>query len=190
MGTTPLFVEQIVIGVQGVLWIGLIVAAFLDRDVLAAWTPHLKDWAFLVTVVVLSTIYTLGLILERIFSALAVLLNLRQRVSRIAFPLSLKCRAHSDGLMKLYERTEMLTPYFQYVIVRTRISLATCFNVPLITLGLLLHIRTMSFGLVAFVFLVGAIATVVSILTYASLVETLEVRARQVVGNTDLTLQG
>ena len=189
MSTTVLFVEQIIVGFQGALWIVLFVTAIIGSEKIPAWLRDPKNWSTPVAIIVVIYLYSLGVVLDRVFQGLAELIDFEKMLSRIKFIKTFSNAAHDNDLVKVYAKVGILTPYFQYVVGRTRISRATMFNFPLIAFGLILNLDWSSHRiLILLVLLSLVIFTPLCVFTYASFLETLETRGRQVLENPDIKI--
>lgn len=189
MNTTVLFVEQIIIGFQGALWIVLFIAAIVERGKMTTWLCELKDWSTLITIIVVACIYSLGVILDRVFHGLANLINFRKRLTIFKFIKKRSKAAHNDDLVKVYTKVGVLTPYFQYIVGRTRISRATMFNIPLIALGLIFNLDWSSqLILVLLVLFSSVVLTALCIFAYVSFLETLEARGQQILEDPNIKI--
>lgn len=139
MATTTLFAELIVIGLQGTLWLAVLLYGILrirPSDYVSA--QQLGSWAPYLAVASLGWFYTFGAVLDRVFHAAADATQLAR--------LPLKCRwikkkssKHStDNVIEEYYYAGILTSYYQYVVARWRILRATFFNLSILLLVLVL----------------------------------------------------
>ena len=63
--TAAAVVEILVVGLQALLWVGLLARAFMDDAWLFARLVLLKEWAALVTTVALALAYAFGVVVDR-----------------------------------------------------------------------------------------------------------------------------
>ena len=73
MSTTALFIEYLVVGTQATIWLCLFVnfvAHFAGWTLELNETKCLSDWSFLVTMVIVGLVYTIGIAVERLAGAI------------------------------------------------------------------------------------------------------------------------
>jgi hypothetical protein len=66
MSTTSLFVEILVIGVQASVWLALMLSTGADMKPVLKFLTDYKEYAALITTVLLSMVYALGIIIDRL----------------------------------------------------------------------------------------------------------------------------
>lgn len=64
MSTTAIFAEILIVGLEASVWLLLLFFSFYPPD--SAWLERLKDWEYLVTVLVLAAAYALGILVDRV----------------------------------------------------------------------------------------------------------------------------
>ena len=133
MSTTLLFVELLIIGTQTSIWLFLISinvfgSNWLNTEIFAG----LSEWETLISVVILSIIYVLGIIVDRVADFLFSYWdnNIRQSMMPSSqFPLS-----SAVMRFRLGKDNEYLNRQFEYTRSRIRISRASTLNFAITTL--------------------------------------------------------
>ena len=70
MTTTTLFVEVLIVGIQASAWILMIVLTIFGHQWTNSATNFLKDWSALITIILIATFYSVGIVADRIVDAL------------------------------------------------------------------------------------------------------------------------
>ena len=191
MSTTALFVEQVVVGCQAAVWLFLFAMAIVQPAQMITWITRLHDWTNLLSIVAIALIYSIGVVIDRIFDAVATLLKPHERLARTRFYKAPDQASHADDLIRVYEKANILAGYIQYVVSRTRVARSTMFNVPLITIAALVNIDPRLHPWIAVLLIVGGFfATGMSVIAYISLIATLQQRGRQLLGDPKAAIAG
>ena len=85
MSTTVLFVELLIIGFQGGVWILLLIFSVFGYNwLLELQSTGISDWQTLITALLLSMFYVLGIMIDR--TADAIFSGWSQRIKQTVFP--------------------------------------------------------------------------------------------------------
>lgn len=191
MNTTVLFVENIIIGFQGALWIVLFIAPYVELGNMKTWLCELKDWSALITIIAVACIYSLGVILGRVFNILTELIKFKRLLRlllKIKFIEKIFKAAHNEEeeLVRVSHQVGILKSYYQYLVGRTRIAEATMFNLPLIVLGLIVNLDWPLWLKALIVFVLAVLCVVV----YMTFLGTIEARKKQILENPNIKIDG
>ncbi|MEW5735719.1 MAG: hypothetical protein AB1921_12745 [Thermodesulfobacteriota bacterium] len=163
MTTSMLFAELVIIGIQVIVWLGLLFIGYLG---IPAWIVNLKDWQTVVAVLVLCIGYTLGILFDRISDRVFARWNniLKQRIIPNPDP--------SIGAMRylIAEDNDHLNNFLEYTRSRMRISRASALNFPLIAFSTLyvIHKVYSSFFILPAIVLIITLGTFLTILSLLS----------------------
>lgn len=131
MGTTLLFVELLITGVQASVWLVLVGVNIYGFGWFQALSTLLKEWQTPAAIVVLSFIYVLGIAVDRVADGVFSKLDIRIKDKEIS---------NKNGLSVSVMRwtkgpcNEALEGHFQYMRSRIRVARASVVNLALITL--------------------------------------------------------
>lgn len=174
MSTTLIFAELVIIGLEVALWLCILALNVFGYK----WLQNIKvvqvtDWQALVMMGLLSLIYVLGILFDRVADSLFLRWDIRLRdklLSGYAVPI---------GVMRfeVCKHNKHLNQQFEYTRSRMRIARASSLNFGLITLLIVIFIFTRlegvssaeRWGYTAFTFLVGGLLTVVAIYAWYKL---------------------
>lgn len=134
MTTSLLFVELIIIGLQAMVWLGLLAFSYASIGNLLAC---LKDIDGALTVLILGFSYTLGLLVDRLADALYAPWNDRLKKKIIPNP------APNIGTMR-YQIDKENTPlnqFLEYTRSRMRIARATSLNMLMILISAVIYMK-------------------------------------------------
>lgn len=136
MTTTSLFTEILISGIQGSIWVTLIVTGILGYDWLLASLTQLEKWITLVTILVLAFWYTLGIIIDRFSYGLFALLNPVPIVKKIKW-LSRQAQTYAGDtrLLKILIQQDKINEFLDYFRIRARVMRSTALNLVLITIS-------------------------------------------------------
>src|SRR5688572_25180677 len=125
MATTAIFAEILVVGIWTLTWLAFLAAAILDvRIPPNTWTTY----PALVTVVVLSYAYSLGIVVDRL--ADSILRGLSRDKKRAKEPH--KGAGHNKKRSTVRHASPGLNSFLEYVRSRLRVARSLCFNAPLV----------------------------------------------------------
>lgn len=132
MKTTAIFAELLIVGLQAFAWISFFVLAYIGLEFkLIDELKYIADWAALVTMLILSVAYVLGIIMDRLADSLLL------RFTK-AWGKKHKVEGNPDfTYMRLFVRSksEGITDFLDYIRSRLRLSRSTALNFPLILLA-------------------------------------------------------
>jgi hypothetical protein len=141
MSTTSLFAEILIVGLEALVWIGLLVTAVGGLG----WTEHLpsKDWATPATLALLAAAYVLGVLIDRASDSLlsGVDARVRRRLVAPGQPPVNELR------LRIMMASNEVTRFIEYIRSRIRIARSTTVNLVLIMLmGVLAALRQPAFA--------------------------------------------
>ncbi|MBM3888361.1 MAG: hypothetical protein FJ388_04465 [Verrucomicrobia bacterium] len=175
MSTTTLFVEYLVIGSQAMVWLGLLLASFINLNSFAQKARHYKDLGIFSTVIGVGIIYTLGVTIERISGAILPTHVAIRWVE--AFPMTKEWQSRvDDAKTKLVTRENRMRESLDYGLARIRVVRSALLNTALAYGALLLfyhHRKTLRgkwlkvTGYTTLVFLIFTIALAVMVGAYS-----------------------
>ena len=121
MSTTSVFVEILIVGLQAMIWVGLIVfAKYAGHDKCLAALTKYEQYSALITTLLLASAYVLGIFVDRVADCVYVLFQYRdpeKPPARVA-EMRLQIMHQSEGMAK----------FLDYQRSRLRIARATVFN--------------------------------------------------------------
>jgi hypothetical protein len=128
MATTAIFAEILIVGLQATVWVALAVTALLDFQ----WgnLDSLSNWDSLITVFILASAYTLGIIVDRVADSMFDPLDRRLRKKALSDKQPLP-EVHKMRLTVMALDDER-SRFLDYVRSRVRVARATAFNLALI----------------------------------------------------------
>ncbi|MGJ3245691.1 MAG: hypothetical protein ACFE0I_06400 [Elainellaceae cyanobacterium] len=132
MNTTDLFVEIIVIGIGGIIWLSLLIFSFLDYQ----WILWDRATAFISLIPFLAITYVLGIILDRIADQIFKACD--KKLRKVQF--SSNEEYHSARNYTYTYASEKIIGLFEYGRSRLRISRAWNINFVLIAISLTIFI--------------------------------------------------
>ncbi|HRQ40178.1 MAG TPA: hypothetical protein PLD25_19885 [Chloroflexota bacterium] len=134
MNTTNIFVEILIVGIQASVWTILLVLSIFGVDWLPNSWSSLNNWNALVTIIVLATWYTLGIISDRIASVLfSGFANPKKTLQKFAVVRNMAQISDKDIRVAIMYQEEKVSSYLEYFRSRARIVRATTLNLLLIT---------------------------------------------------------
>lgn len=191
MNTTTLFFEQLIVGCQAAVWIFLFIISLFQPNQIINWVTGLRDWANLLSIVAIAIIFSIGVIVDRVFDVIIAFLKPHVLLAKIKLYKVSGKNFHTDDLIRVYKEANILESYIQYIVSRTRVARATIINIPLITVAILVNINIRLHPWIAItLILIGIFATIMSIITYSSLVSTLQNRGRQLLNDPKAKIMG
>ena len=152
MSTTTVFVELLITGIQASAWVMMLVIAAVGYEWIFNLLPQLEKWVSLVSIIVFTFWYSLGIIMDRlanifllVFRPGALLLN------------SSWIKRKTDSVTKDVRRIKILaneksiSHLLEYLLSRLRIVRATALNMILITISCVIMVvaRCNSFGCIS-----------------------------------------
>jgi hypothetical protein len=175
MNTTLLFIELLIIGLEGWIWLTFILMSIFGVEAFVVTLSLLKDWQSLVFTTILALVYVVGVIIDRIADWSFRWLEKRVRkpiVGDLNVPISVL-------RFSLGTQNDFLNQQLDYTRTRLRIVRASTLNFPVIALCLCIFIYTRPSSLqtnevwtyIGWVALIGILVTVVSLKTLSSLVK-------------------
>jgi hypothetical protein len=188
MNTTTVFAEILIIGIQGGIWLALLLLTIFGTHHVAAVGVGLREWTTLATILLIALLYSLGIILDRVYNVIEHAVHPTKPLFSISW-VDRKARAIlSDDAVRVHALDGTLSNYQQYVLSRFRVARATFFNLILVTAGALLFIlvrfdwleSSLKWRIVLSVLGFGALLTAMCFIAYATLQRTYEVRGEQV----------
>lgn len=135
MNTTLLFVEVSIAGLQGLVWLGLLAMLFFGVPSFQNNAmQNLSDWAFLITTLILSFSYSLGIVIDRAANVLYSFWD--EKIQR-----QYKASTNSLSVARFRLENESLNKQLDYVRSRMRIARSSSLNFFLITVFLVIFIH-------------------------------------------------
>jgi hypothetical protein len=129
MNTTLLFVEVFIAGIQGLIWVALLALNLIGPDWLAEIKlQDLGGWTFLISALVFSFAYSLGIVIDRVANFLYS--NWDKKIGAQYFPQE----ARSLAVVRFQLNNEHLNKQLEYVRTRLRIARSSSVNFLLITI--------------------------------------------------------
>jgi len=172
MNTTVLFVELLIIGFQGGIWIlFLILSVFGYKWLLGLQSTGISDWQTLITIFLLSMLYVLGIIIDR--TADAIFSGWSKRIKKRVFPDS----DAPTSAIRFGFTNEYLNRQIEYTRTRMRIARASSVNFALTTIFAVVFIATQLQGIsdterlryLAFTLIFGIALAITAIVIWKSL---------------------
>jgi hypothetical protein len=188
MSITSAFIEIVVIGVQGLVWVSLLAASVFGFDTIKTIQLALNESpGSLTAIMLLSVIYTLGVLIDRIGDGLFVLVKPREVLLRITSFQRWADRAHADQRLPVFLNEGKASSILEYIRSRVRILRSSFFNFVMIMLSsaLLVHTRldnmtlTKRFRLTIFIVLMGAVVLILVFVCWGMLEITYDRRLAQ-----------
>ena len=189
MGTTALFVEVIIIGVQGITWVTLIMFSIFGYSWTIPLETALKDWAALTTITLMSVIYTFGIIIDRFFNAFTHIFNPSKLILSIPWVKGkAKDALDKENMPLIYQLECTLALNQTYLATRLRIARATLFNCLIIFLASIFFWFTRIFRsnclfqwkILGFIFLFGVSLLILVLVANVVLEATFEDRNKKI----------
>ena len=144
MATTALFVELIVIGIQGSLWVLVLLLAFTNIGTWSGLLGALVKWNTVTAVLSVALFYSFGIILDRLFHVMADAIRLSRWLVKFQW-VERRIRSHTtDNVIEIYHYAGILSSFYQYIVSRWRIARATFFNAALAVVALEIFLRNQS----------------------------------------------
>ena len=137
MSTTVLFVELLIIGFQGGVWILLLIFSVFGYNwLLELQSTGISDWQTLITALLLSMFYVLGIMIDR--TADAIFSGWSQRIKQTVFPNS----TAPTSAIRFGLTNEYLNRQIEYTRTRMRIVRSSSINFGLTTVFAVIFIVT------------------------------------------------
>jgi hypothetical protein len=136
MTTTAIFAEILIIGLEATVWIGLVIAALFDLEM--ANLSSLSNWETLITVLVVSGAYALGIIVDRV--ADSVFDPFDNMLRTISLKGKERAKLYTKMRLEVIGQDDGRAQFLNYVRSRVRVARATAFNLALITAAALFYI--------------------------------------------------
>ena len=182
MSTTALFVEILIIGIQGSIWISLIILSVFGIDWINNTLNSLKDWATLLTLIILAIFYTVGIVLDRIFDALTKMFDPAIPLLKIKYVKNRTQNLLNAERISILKNANALQTYYSYLLSRMRIIRSTFFNIVIIYVTTIVFIisQDIKISILIFVLIFGFLFIVSSLIAYAIIEATYSIRAKQI----------
>ncbi len=127
MATTAVFIEILLVGIQAVIWMGMLLLIIVGPAEAAKFDwEAIQSWAPLMSFTVLGIAYSAGVVVDKVADVL---------FTKIVGPILGKKEDKEHGKKRMYVRLhggDMIT-FLDYVRSRVRIARSTALNVALIT---------------------------------------------------------
>jgi hypothetical protein len=163
MSTTAIFAELLVIGIQGVIWIALLLAGVFQIQIPPDGYIVSREWSALATAVALATAYSVGVIIDRLAdSAFSIFDREIRRKTLTDQGKGFVSKARMDVLNHGGEMSEFL----EYVRSRLRIARATAANSAAGTVALCVFLHRSAHQPTCVVFGVAMMGALASALTF------------------------
>jgi len=120
MSTTSLFVEILIIGLQALIWLVLLVGVGWDLDSSLNLLKELKEYAALVTILLIATAYVLGIFVDRAADSFYEKFRYSSKKSPVV-PMG-------EMRLRIMKESEGMAKFLEYQRSRLRIARATVFN--------------------------------------------------------------
>lgn len=188
MSTTALFAELLIVGIQGSIWLMMLVIVAFGHS----WIPQVaataKDWSGMLLAIYIAVAYSWGVVLDRVVDATLRLTRLHDRLLHNRWLTNKAKTLLADNRVAVYGVAGTLAAYQQYILGRARIARSTFFNTTLVALvGLILaFMRSGSFAaatrtkLIAAAIVFAIVFVPLTMIAYVILEKTLEIRSRQI----------
>jgi hypothetical protein len=121
MSTTSLFVEILVVGIQTLVWLVLLIHARWDVKLFLDMLKEYKDYAALITTLLLAFAYVIGIFVDRIADSFC-------RWLRYSGDHSLP-ESVGKARLRIMKESEGMAKFLDYQRSRLRIARATVFNI-------------------------------------------------------------
>lgn len=129
MNTTLLFVEIFIAGLQGLVWLSLLILNLTGYNwLLNVKFTELGDWSFLISALIFSFSYSLGIVLDRLANLLFSAWE--NKIQKKYAPKE----TQSFAYMRYQLENESLTKQLEYSRTRLRIARSSALNHLLITI--------------------------------------------------------
>lgn len=128
MTTTGLVAELIVVGLQALMWIGVLLMASFGDEVVISKVTAMASAEAVFAIVLLAGAYTLGVILDRMYLLAVLGLGIEKFFCQNRWVRAKAEPKMSPQFLQIYHATNNLDTFYYYVIRRTRMSCATFFN--------------------------------------------------------------
>jgi hypothetical protein len=153
MNTTTLFAEILIIGIQSLIWVAMIILSIFGYNWINPLKPDLKDWISIVAIFLLSTGYTIGIIVDRVAYLFFEMLKPYKFLLKFRFVKNWAENATINQIMNVYIKEKSALTLIQYIRSKLRIIRATTINIILILLFSILNINliTEKIGILKFV---------------------------------------
>ena len=185
MNTTAILVEILMLGIQGFVWLTLIILSIFGHGWVTPAVQAVKGWEIILSFIFLGVFYTVGIFLDRVADVLFVLLNPERKLIQYKWIQHKAEVAHADARMAVLAKENRATDFLENIRSRIRIARATVLNVPLITLSAIIFLASRtnhaSFLILFLVFLTGALVTLFCMLFLGVLQVTYSKRLKQTI---------
>lgn len=182
MGTTALFAEVLIIGIQGITWIMFLVLSIFGHSWIMDLKTTVEGWATLTTIILLAVFYTFGIIIDRCFIAFTRICNPSKWLSSRSWVKKKAKEVFDEVNMPLiYSREGTLALNQTYLATRLRIVRATFFNFLLILVtSIVFCVRIDRPECIISILVIGLPLLFMSLVAYAVLEDTFEDRNKKV----------
>ena len=173
MSTTLLFVELLIAGIQVVIWFVLLILTIFGYEWVSTFpTQALSNWQVLITATILSFVYVLGILFDRL--ADLIFSKWDRSIAYKRFPNA----PHAFAVIRfqLSKDNEFLNHQFEYTRSRLRIARASSLNFAITTILALIFVATRLRDiqdysrLLIFIALTGIFLTSLAVITWYYLV--------------------
>lgn len=124
MTTTAIVAEILIVGLETVVWLGLLIGSLFGTGGLRG--EEIKGWETLATIFVLAAAYALGVIVDRLADSLFKRVARRSHLAPKGYPPLSKMR------LRMMQEDNGVTRFLEYQRSRIRVMRATTLNVPFI----------------------------------------------------------
>jgi hypothetical protein len=156
MTTTAVFAEMLVAGIEAMVWIVLITLAIAKPSKAAIGAlVSLKDWAALITAIILAIAYGIGIVIDRasdsFFNKIKIMVESDSKTSNEAKPADkehaearkkerAEARNKEDAhvlllRLRVLARSDKVTDFIEYIRSRIRVARSTAVNLGLTTIA-------------------------------------------------------
>lgn len=182
MSTTALIVEILIIGIQGAIWVGLIILSIFGHDWIRSALDLIKGWEPLLYVFFIGICYALGTFIDRMADCLFLLCDPSNILMRFDW-IKRKSEVAHDARMKVFLREKRATDYFFNIRSRIRIVKATALNVFLVTVSTVVFLcarpEHTSWKIIVSIIAVGLFFTFAFLLVFGTFEVTYKMRLDQ-----------
>lgn len=157
MATSALFVELLIVGLEALVWMGLLVLCYTGPLDVVATLGKLKEWATPLTALVFVAAYVIGILMDRVSDTLYVALEgdptKWRALNRIRRIFRKKRVSHSaidkipEMRLQVMLESEGLAKFLDYQRSRLRIARATVLNLLLAIVAAVIYQITIGAGI-------------------------------------------
>ncbi len=143
MSTTAIFVELLVSGIQASIWLALFVLSFTGLGWVTTVLPFLEKWETLATVLVFSSWYTLGIIVDRFARILFMVYDPAALLKKLAMTRKQVSKTAADpSRVEIAVKAGVAYEYLEYFRSRARIVRGAIFNAIMTSIAAIVFIHT------------------------------------------------